>query len=248
MAYQFGLVGEKLGHSYSPAIHLDLMQKDGISGFYELVEIAKDQFKETFPALLKAAKYNGLNITVPYKEAVIPYLDELTPEAHYIGAVNTVSFIQGKTLGYNTDYYGFLTMLSENNITIKGSTAVVLGSGGAAKAVIKALLDQGVSDITVLSTSKEKFHAFHTISYDYFLSNAIKCDLLINCTPVGMFPDIERCPIPKNAFRAKVAIDLVYNPAETLFLLTARNLGLKTISGLRMLTAQAEKSQEIWQR
>lgn len=245
MAYRYGLVGEKLGHSFSPEIHKDLMKKQNKVGTYELIEIAKDQFSEDFPTLLKSG-YNGLNVTIPYKESVIPFLDELSPEARYIGAVNTVSFKQGKTLGHNTDYDGFLTLLSENHIAIKGLTAVVLGSGGVAKAIIKALLDHGISDITVLSTSKEKFHAFHTISYDFFAGNSVTCDLLINCTPVGMFPNVEKCPIPKHAFRAKVAIDLIYNPPETLFLKTARSLGLQTVSGLRMLSAQAEKSQEIW--
>lgn len=245
MADRYGLIGEKLIHSFSPQIHQDLMNKQNINGTYDLIEIEKDRFPLDFPDILKRG-YNGLNVTIPYKEAVIPFLDELSPEARYIGAVNAISFKDGQRIGHNTDYYGFLTLLSENQVPIKGKTAVILGSGGAAKAVIKALLDHGISDITVLSKSKEKFHAFHTISYDFFIGNAIFCDLLINCTPVGMFPDVQNCPIPRAAFRTGVAIDLVYNPPETVFLKTAKSLGIQAVGGLRMLTAQAEKSQEIW--
>ncbi len=247
MTSRYGLIGEQLSHSFSPKIHHDLMLKHNINGTYELIEIAKEKFSEDFPKLLNEG-YGGLNVTIPYKESVIPFLDELTPEARYIGAVNTISFDHGRTIGHNTDYNGFLTLLSENQITIKGSTAVIMGSGGVAKAVIKALLDCGISDITILSTSKEKFHAFHTVSYDFFAGNSVSSDLLINCTPVGMFPNIEQCPIPAHAFRTKAAIDLIYNPPETLFLKIAKNRCIKAIGGLRMLTAQAEKSQEIWQK
>jgi len=247
MFSRYGLVGEALSHSYSPEIHRDLMKKHDLVGTYDLIEIPREHFTEDFKAVLQRG-YNGLNVTIPYKETVIPFLDGLSPEARYIGAVNTLSFKEGKITGHNTDYYGFLTLMSENQVSIKGKTAVILGSGGAAKAVIKALLDSGISDITVLSTSKEKFHAFHTISYDFFAGNAVACDLLINCTPVGMYPNSDHCPIPKHAFRAKIAVDLIYNPADTLFLKVARSMGLKTIGGIRMLTAQAEKSQEIWRQ
>ncbi len=243
--YKFGLIGEKLPHSKSPEMHAKIMEENHIEGTYDLIEIPKDRFEEGFLAL-KDAGYHGLNVTIPYKETVIPYLDELSPQAKYIGAVNTIAFRDGKLIGHNTDYFGFQELLLKNKVPVKGKEAIVLGSGGAAKAVTKVLLDLGIFDLTIVSRGKQNFHGLYTVSYDYFKESDRRFDLLINCTPIGMFPHSDKSPLPKEYIRAKYAIDLIYNPTETLFLKYAQEQGSQVLNGSMMLWEQAVKSEEIW--
>ncbi len=242
---KFGLVGEKLTHSRSPQIHRDIMSEYGINGTYDLLEFSKETFSRDFN-YLKNAGYKGVNITIPYKETVIPLLDEISEEAKYIGAVNTVLFENGMTKGFNTDYYGFISLIEYNNITVKGRSAVILGAGGAAKAVSKALLDLGIYDLTIVSRGKHNFHGNYTISYEYFREAGIKSDLIINCTPVGMYPNLDESPLPKENIKADIVIDMIYNPQETLFLKYAQELGIKGINGSLMLKEQAIKAHQIW--
>ena len=242
---KLGLVGEKLSHSKSPEIHEEIMKQNGVMGTYEMIEFSKDTFEQDFNAI-KNAGYRGLNITIPYKEAVIPLLDEISPQAKYIGAVNTVLFQDGKAKGFNTDYHGFLSLLKHNNIEIRGKEAIILGSGGSAKAVVKALMDKGIYDITIVSRSKQNFHGTYTVSYEYFKEANHKCDILINCTPIGMYPNIDASPIPKEDMNSEVVIDMIYNPEKTLFLKYAEEQGVKGINGSFMLYEQAIKAHEIW--
>lgn len=242
---KFGLLGEKLEHSQSPKLHEQLMKEKGIDGTYELLEISKDAFEDTFLSLKKAG-FRGVNVTIPYKETVIPFLDEISPQAKYIGAVNTILFSNGKAKGFNTDYFGFRALFEQNSIDIKGCNAIVLGAGGVAKAVRKALLDMGVFDLTVVSRGKENFHNQYTVSYDFFKENRPKTDILVNCTPIGMYPHTNDSPLPKGFMKAKIAVDVIYNPKETLFLKYAKELGIATINGDLMLQQQAVKAQEIW--
>lgn len=242
---KFGLVGEKLGHTLSPEIHKSFMEKHNIEGSYNIIELPRASFPSQFQDL-KNSDYTGVNITIPYKEDVIPLLDELSPQAKYIGAVNTVVFKNGKALGYNTDYDGFKDLLETNDISVKGKEAIILGSGGAAKAAIKVLLDLGIFDITIVSRGKQNFHSHYTISYEYFTEIKPVCDILINCTPVGMYPNVDDSPIARNLINAKVVIDLIYNPKETQFLKLAKSLGCVAINGELMLQKQAEESQKIW--
>lgn len=243
--YKFGLIGEKLPHSKSPEMHAEIMKENKIEGTYDLIEIPKDRFEEYFTAL-KDAGYHGLNVTIPYKETIIPYLDELSPQAKYIGAVNTIAFRAGRLIGHNTDYFGFQELLLKNDVPVKGKEAIVLGSGGAAKAVTKVLLDLGIFDLTIVSRGKQNFHGLYTVSYDYFKEGGRKCDLLINCTPVGMFPHSEASPLPKEYIRADYAVDLIYNPIETLFLKYAKEQGSHVLNGIQMLWEQAVKAEQIW--
>jgi len=242
---KLGLVGEKLSHSLSPMIHEELMKQNGIDCTYDLLEFPQETFTRDFNAL-KDAGYRGVNVTIPYKEAVIPLLDNISKQAKYIGAVNTVLFENGRAKGYNTDYYGFLSLLDRNNISVKGKGAVVLGSGGAAKAIVKGLLDQGIYDLTIVSRRKQNFHGNYTISYEFFREANLNCDILINCTPVGMYPHPDECPIPKECIRAGVVIDTIYNPPKTQLLKYAEELGVKAVNGSDMLWEQAVKAQEIW--
>lgn len=243
---KFGLLGEKLEHSQSPKLHQQLMKDKGIDGTYELIEISKDVFEDTFLSL-KNSDFRGVNVTIPYKETVIPFLDEISPQAKYIGAVNTILFSNGKAKGFNTDYFGFRALFEHNNIKAKGCNAIVLGAGGVAKAVQKALCDMGIFDLTVVSRGKENFHNQYTVSYDFYKEKRPKTDILVNCTPVGMYPNINASPLPKALMRAKIAVDVIYNPEETLFLKYAKELGMKTINGSLMLYEQAAKAQEIWE-
>lgn len=242
---KFGLVGEKLSHSHSPQIHGEIMKQLKVVGTYELIEFQRERFEQDFLAL-KQSDFRGVNVTIPYKEAVIPLLDCISEQAKYIGAVNTVLFQNGKAKGFNTDYDGFLSMLRYHNIEIKGKEAVILGSGGSAKAVVKALLDNGIYDITIVSRGKQNFHGCYTVSYEFFKDNNYKCDFLINCTPVGMHPKIDVSPVPKHYMKADVAIDLIYNPSKTLFLKYAEELGMKTMNGSNMLKQQAVTAHEVW--
>jgi shikimate dehydrogenase len=242
---KFGLIGETLSHSLSPQIHAEIMRQRGIEGSYELLEFPKETFEKDFIAL-KNSDYRGVNVTIPYKEAVIPLLDEISQQAKYIGAVNTILFEGGKAKGYNTDYDGFLALLKHNDITVKGKGAVILGCGGAAKAVAKGLLDLGIYDLTIVSRSKQNFHGNYTVSYEYFKETNIKSDLLINCTPVGMYPKVDVSPIPKENINAETIIDMIYNPPKTLLLKYAEELGIRGINGSFMLREQAVKAQDIW--
>lgn len=243
--YRFGLVGETLSHSFSPKLHKKMMKKNQIEGSFELIEIPQKEFPKRFPQLLTEG-FHGLNVTIPYKEAVIPFLDRLSPQAKYIGAVNTIAFEHGKTVGYNTDYAGFQELLQKNHIPVKGKEAILLGAGGAAKAVTKALIDLGIFDLTIVSRGKQSFHGQYTVSYDFFKEDLISCDILINCTPVGMYPDINASILPKEAIHTEYAIDLIYNPAKTLFLQYAAENGAKVCNGKHMLYQQAAKAEELW--
>lgn len=242
---KLGLVGEKLSHSKSPEIHGEIMRQNGVMGTYEMIELPKETFSRDFKAI-KNAGYRGVSITIPYKEAVIPLLDEISPQAKYIGAVNTVLFQDGKATGFNTDYHGFLSLLEHNNIEIRGKEAVILGSGGSAKAVVKALMDNGIYDITIVSRSKQNFHGTYTVSYEFFKEAKHKSDILINCTPIGMYPNVDASPISKEDMNTGVVIDMIYNPEKTQFLKYAEELGIRAINGSFMLYEQAVKAQEIW--
>ena len=242
---KLGLVGEKLSHSLSPQIHEEIMKQRGISGTYEILEFSKETFARDFNAL-KNSGYRGVNITIPYKESVIPLLDDISQQAKYIGAVNTVLFENGLAKGFNTDYNGFLSLLDHNNITVKGKGAVILGSGGIAKAVVKVLLDLGIYDLTIVSRGKQNFHGNYTVSYEFFREANVKSDLLINCTPVGMYPNVDASPIPKECIKTDIVLDMIYNPPKTLLLKYAEELGIRGINGSHMLKEQAVKAQDIW--
>ncbi len=242
---KLGLVGEKLSHSLSPQIHEKIMKERGIDGTYEILEFQKETFAENFNAL-RTTGFRGVNITIPYKETALPLLDEISEQAKYIGAVNTVLFQNGKAKGFNTDYNGFIALLNHNNITVKGKSAVILGSGGVAKAAVKALLDMGIYDLTIVSRGKQNFHGNYTVSYDFFREASSTSDILINCTPVGMYPNTEASPIPKNHIKAQSVVDMIYNPEQTLLLKYAEELGCKSVNGSLMLYEQAVKAQDIW--
>lgn len=245
----YGLIGEKLGHTYSPIIHKKILEAIDIKGRYDVLEIPRCEIGNVIPKL-KSQGYKGVNVTIPYKIDIMKYLDYVSDEAKAIGAVNVISFHNGKSIGYNSDYYGFGMSLINENIEIKNKSVVILGTGGASRAVVQYLLNNKVSNIIFVSsnikTAKEKYPQFEVISYAQ-ISELVDKYLIINCTPVGMYPNNEESPIKKEFLsNFKCAVDLIYNPKETVFLKEAKELGLKTSNGMDMLVGQAMKAQEIW--
>ena len=236
----FGLIGESLRHSFSPQIHCEIFKMLGIEGEYRLFELKEEELK---PALLKYKEQGikGLNVTVPYKIKIMPYLDVISEEAEKIGAVNTISLVNGILTGYNTDYSGFGMLLARSRIEVKNKTAVILGTGGVSKAAAQYLMDNGVKGITYVSRNPGD----GAVGYNETAS--LKGDIIINCTPCGMYPKADVSPVPYGIFKKfGTAVDLIYNPEKTLFLKQAEENGLKAVNGLYMLVGQAVAAQEIW--
>lgn len=247
---RYGLIGRKLGHSFSKDHFTKVFAKVGLKDHrYDLFELAEIS---DFPHLLKKnPDLRGLNVTIPYKEDVIPYLDELDPLAAAVGAVNTIVIKNGRTKGYNTDVAGFRSLIGPMAIDLrdKGSDvkarALVLGSGGASRAVAFVLREMGIR-FRIVSRSRER----GDLTWDLIDPTILRvCRLIINTTPLGMQPDVKDAPpLPYAALTAKHAlIDLVYNPEETVFLRQGKEQGAKTVGGLGMLNAQADEAWKIWQ-
>lgn len=222
-----GLLGRKLGHSYSPQIH-------SLLGDYPYALFEKEpEYLEDF---LKNGDFTGLNVTVPYKKAVIPYLDKLTDRAEALGAVNMIVRWDGKLIGHNTDYFGFETMLHDSGLRVAGKKVLVLGSGGASNTAVAVLREHG-ANVVVISRSGED-------NYEN-LGRHADAAVIVNTTPVGMYPDTDRSPIDLAPFPAlEGVLDVIYNPARTKLLRQAEELGLVTMNGLLMLVAQAKQSAE----
>jgi len=245
----YGLVGEKLSHSLSPEIHKRIFEQLNIDGGYKLFEIQKEDIGNLGNAL-RLLKIKGANVTIPYKEVVMGDLDFISEEATKIGAINTILNKDNKLYGFNSDYYGFGSMLDINNIKVKDKVATVLGNGGAAKAIITYLLDKGIKDLYLVTRNKENNGNVDTrvklINYEDL--KKIGGDILINTTPVGMYPKNLASPVAKEIIeKYNTLVDIIYNPGKTEFLKIGESLGKKNCGGLYMLVGQAIKSQEIWQ-
>ena len=250
---ELSLLGRKLGHSLSPQIHASIFRHLGIEGSYGLTEVEPENLEEAFPAF--AEKFQGMNVTIPYKVAVMPFLNYISDEAKGIGAVNTILFSQAGYQGFNTDYFGFGKMLEHTNIAVAKQDVVVLGNGGGAKAVLQQLIDSKARHITVVvrNLEKGKTKLANMLKYSqitfvtYKEMSNVKGSLIVNCTPVGMYPNVEDAIVTAEQLAGfKAAVDLIYNPAETMFLKYAREAGCQTCNGLYMLVAQAVAAEEIW--
>lgn len=241
----YGLIGYPLSHSFSKKYFSEKFEKEGITDSkYELFEI------ETIDLLEKVIQTNkdqlkGFNITIPHKEAVIPFLDEIDDAAKRIGAINVVKVLPNRKLkGYNSDYYGFLESLKKMVGDLTNKKALILGTGGASKAVRAALEDSHVEFQYVSRKASKK-----NLSYDELTPDIISdYQLIINTTPLGMFPNVDKAPdLPYEAISAKhFLFDLVYNPLETKFMKLGKMRGASVKNGLEMLELQAEKAWEIW--
>ena len=223
-----GLLGRKLEHSYSPQIHAYLGDYS-----YELYE----QEPEDIRIFLNNTSINGLNVTIPYKRDVIPYCSTLTPMAKRLGAVNTIlRQSDGSLLGHNTDYFGFLSTVRKTGLNVLGKKALVLGSGGASVTAATVLNELGASVITISRSGKNNYSN---------LRNHADADIIVNATPVGMYPNTGISPVSLDDFpNLEGVIDMIYNPSRTAFLQSAEKRGIVAENGLWMLVAQAKESAE----
>ena len=243
----FGLIGFPLGHSFSKRYFTEKFEQLGLSATHAYTQFeipAIDQF----PSLLGTEGIKGFNVTIPYKQQIIPYLDEIDPAAARIGAVNTIKVLaEGRTRGYNTDYFGFQQTLKDWSAysDFRQRKALVLGQGGAAKAVIAAIEDLGISVIKVSRTASNGVLAYEDLSA--IMHNV---GLIVNTTPLGMHPNEDSCPpIPYDLLTSQHFLyDIVYNPLETTFLKKGMAHGAGGVhTGIQMLYEQADKAWEIWQ-
>lgn len=225
-----GLLGKTLKHSYSPLIHSKLADYS-----YELYEINEEKLEN----FILSGDFDGINVTIPYKKSVIPFCDELSKTAQEIGSVNTIVKRNGKIYGDNTDYYGFLQTVISSGISVEGKKAIVLGSGGASLTVQTVLRNLGAGEIIVISRNGNDNYTN--------ISNHFDAEVIVNTTPVGMYPDTLVSPIELDNFKeCKAVFDLIYNPALTKLLLDAKRLNIPHFNGLYMLVSQAAKSSEIF--
>lgn len=238
---KYGLVGKTLGHSFSKEFFTDKFKEEGVDASYqnfEIPEIASIQQVFETPDLA------GLNVTIPYKEEIIPFLDELSDEAKAIGAVNVVEFRDGKKIGHNTDAFGFRQSIKPF-LTNVHERAIILGTGGASKAVAYVFETIGVDTIFISRKPEETWE----FSYDDLNVHMLRaCKVIVNCTPVGTFPNIDDCvPFPFESLTPEhLVIDLIYNPGQTKLLRESAERGASTLNGLSMLKEQALKAWEIW--
>lgn len=226
---KYGLIGEKLGHSFSKEIHEMLGKYQ-----YELKEIAKDEIDN----FMKEKDFLAINVTIPYKETVIPYLDYIDDKALEINAINTIVNKNGKLYGYNTDYYGLKSIIERNNICVKDKKVLILGTGGTSKTASIVLKGLGAKEI--LFASKSKKNDVNIITYEEAITIHNDANVILNATPCGMYPNNEDIIIDINYFNNLEAVcDVIYNPLKTQILLDAIDRGLKYANGLYMLVSQA---------
>lgn len=240
-----GLLGKKLSHSYSAIIHNHFYEITGIKGNYELYEVPNVKGIKSFLEKCKEESIHNLNVTIPYKKDIFNHMDVISSQAMNIGAINTVTYKNNKFYGDNSDYFGFLKASENQKINIHNTNWIILGSGGSHESVKVALKDKGANIIKVVSRTKRNDSYISYEELENITPNSFYG--LVNTTPVGMYPNIEDCIVSESIIKKFIcAIDLIYNPVETIFLKIARQNGLKTANGLYMLVAQAIKSQEIW--
>ena len=235
----YGLIGYPLSHSFSPAYFKEKFRREQLDGC-EYRAFETESIDRSFLDALVDQGVSGFNVTIPYKEEIICYLDDLSEESAAIGAVNTVKVTEGRLVGYNTDVYGFEASLKMKDLNI--SKALILGSGGASKAV-RYVLDKHNIAYRIVSRKR------HYLSYEELDQSILEsCQLVVNTTPLGMYPKLDQCPdIPYQWITQKhLVYDLIYNPEKTLFLDKAEKQSARIQNGLLMLELQAEKSWEIW--
>jgi len=258
-----GLIGHPIKQSYSPFIYNIAAQFKSVDYIYLPFDVVADNLEIALKGVV-ALGISGLNITIPHKEKIIKYLDELSEEAAMIGAVNTIVNEHGKLKGYNTDINGILESLSEFKALITGSKVCVIGAGGGARAVIYTLIRYFKPEqITIINrtiqsadtlqnyfSEKMRFDNFKTS--DLFPPDLIETfnssSLIVNSTPVGMFPDVDDSPtnLSESFHKDQLVFDMIYNPTETKLLNLAKQQGAATLGGLKMLVHQAAKSFELW--
>jgi len=243
--YKFGLLGRDISYSFSRGYFAEKFKNENLSHSY--VNFDLPSIDDLAEIIKNTSNLKGINVTIPYKEEVMPLLDKLNKTAKKIGAVNTIRFSKNnKLVGYNTDYYGFKNSIKPH-LKSHHKNALILGTGGASKAIAYALKKLKIKYDFVSRTKKEGVTFLYSDLTEKIISDYT---IIINCTPIGTFPNIDKCPnIPYNAISEKhILYDLIYNPERTKFLNQGFNKGATIINGLEMLRLQAEKSWEIWHK
>lgn len=257
----YGIIGHPIGHSLSPLMHNTAFDVLGMHCAMQAFDIKPQSLKDALQGFV-SLDFGGLNVTIPHKEAIIPLLQEIEDEASIIGAVNTVKFDHNSTTGYNTDAYGFLQTLEPYRSTVDGAQFVLLGAGGAARAVVFVLLKHfRTTRIVVASRSVSRANSLieHFRGFDHSKLSAFSLDdpqlpriletpgVIVNATPAGMYPNTGGVPLKEIPFREDhVVVDLIYRPLQTEFLRHAAESGAQTISGLEMFIHQGARAFEIW--
>jgi len=245
---QFAVIGDPISQSLSPILHHEIYGQLGLNASFDKIHVKKH---ELLP-FIKSHQLDGFNVTIPHKQSIIPYLDDLDDAAKTIGAVNCVH--QGK--GYNTDWIGFSTAMVLNQIELNGASCIILGAGGAARAIVYALNQGHVKSISVLNRTPDKamkicqwIESISTIpttvlspTHQNTLTNE---HIVINCTPLGMWPEMDTTP-NIDIQKEHILIDTIYNPIETTWLKKGQQVGAKTVGGLDMFIAQGLASADRW--
>jgi len=256
---QFAVIGNPITHSLSPQLHSWVFKHLRIVADYEAINCTKEQLPKVI-AKLRTGELNGINITLPLKQDVLPFLDVVDDDVKNIGAVNCIEFNNNKIIGHNTDWKGFSKAIQSNNIKICGRNAIVVGAGGVAKSVVYALSKSNIKKIFIINRTAEHAYKlieefkqiFTNIDIEFvqwykISKNVLSQSIIINCTSIGMSPKVDENPVPKKyLFPSQTIIDTIYSPCQTKFCQIGESLGADTMSGLPMLIYQALASQEIW--
>lgn len=231
---EYGCIGEKLTHSFSKEIHNLLFDYD-----YEIKEIERDKLEE----FMRAKEFKAINVTIPYKQYVIPYLDWVSDTASEIGAVNTIVNRDGKLYGFNTDFAGMTALIKSNSIDISGKKVLILGSGGTSKTAVQVVKSQGALSVKRVSRTERE----DCITYEDAYKNCADTEVIINTTPCGMYPNIVGEPIDISLFgKLESVVDAIYNPLCSNLIVKAKTMGLKATGGLYMLVHQAAVAAELF--
>jgi shikimate dehydrogenase len=255
----YGLMGYPVKHSVSPQIHNSAFKTLKINAVYLTFEVKKEFLKRALDGI-KALGIKGVNVTIPHKINVVKYLDELSEEAALIGAVNTILNNDGELLGFNTDSTGVLKAFKAYKVDLTGKKVVLVGAGGAAKAIAFAIAEK-VNSLIILNRTRKKASNLakelkrklkvnvlsEKLTFEALRKNLIDADIIVNATSIGMMPNFNQTPIPKELLKSNmIVLDVVYNPLETKLLKEAGEVGAKCINGLEMLVQQAAEAFKIW--
>ncbi|MDZ7659222.1 shikimate dehydrogenase [Fodinibius sp.] len=248
------LLGHPVEHSWSPLMHNIALQHYDIEAEYHAIDVQNDELTD-LASFLNSDLFLGANVTIPYKQSIADYMDNIDISAREIGAINTIVKNEYQLEGYNTDYAGFIEPLQPYEYELNGASAVIFGTGGAARAIVYGLAEMGMEELFLVSRTPSRITSYRDnrqvqiVSYDNWTSFAEEALLIVNATPLGMHPKINSSPIrdqEKQYLEAKICYDIVYNPVETKFLKQALKVGAQTIDGLEMLIQQGSKSFKLW--
>lgn len=231
---RYGLIGEKLGHSFSKEIHEKIADYT-----FDIIPLSKEEF----PIFMEQRDFTAINVTIPYKKDVMPYLDAIDPHAKAIGAVNTIVNRGGKLYGYNTDFSGFLYMVKKHNVNMNGKKVLVIGNGGASAAIQAVVKHEHAKEIVIVDVVSGS----GAINYEECFTKHLDAQIIINTSPIGMYPNIGNAPIDVHMFeQCESVMDVIYNPILTHLCFEAQEMGIQRVIGLEMLIAQAKHSVEYF--